>query len=94
MDSNKRGANNQDYNLDERYLKQMRLLKNLTLKDMAKYMGMADSIISRLENRQIAFTPHYHERLKQDCKKMEVTNAELLAIRVIIEQREKRGFYL
>lgn len=92
MVSNNRGAYNHDYNLDERYLKQVRLLRNLTLKDMERYMKMDSSIISRLENRLIEFTPYYHVRLKQACKKMKVTNAELLAIREVIQQREKRGF--
>jgi transcriptional regulator with XRE-family HTH domain len=92
MDSNKRGAYNHDHNLDKRYLKQVRLLRNLTLKDMAKYMEMDSSIISRLENGFIEFTPYYLERLKQACKKIKVTNAELLAIREVIQQREKRGF--
>jgi transcriptional regulator with XRE-family HTH domain len=89
---NKRGAYNHHYSFDERYLKQVRLLRNLTLKDMAKYMGMNDTTISRLENGLIQFTPYYHERLKQACKKLKVTNGDLLAIRRILEQREKRGF--
>ncbi|WP_163528807.1 helix-turn-helix domain-containing protein [Halobacillus ihumii] len=89
---NRRGAYNHDYNLDERYLRQVRLLRNLTLKDMAKYMEMNDTIISRLENGQIDFTPYYHDRLKQACKKLKVTNDELLACRNIIQQREKRGY--
>ncbi|WP_289319020.1 helix-turn-helix domain-containing protein [Peribacillus simplex] len=81
----------QDYHLDYRYLKQVRLMRNLTLKDMENYMGVDHSVISRLENGQLTYTPLYSSRFKEACQKLHLSNIEVLSIRKVIELRELRN---
>lgn len=66
--------------LDFRFLKHIRLLRNLTTYDMAKYMNIDQATLSKLENETIKFTPYYESKLKQAIRTLQITNTELLAI--------------
>ncbi|MFF2500176.1 helix-turn-helix domain-containing protein [Peribacillus sp. NPDC058075] len=79
----------QDYHLDYRYLKQVRLLRSLTLKDMEKYMGVDYSVLSRIENGQLPFTEINSNRFLLACQKLLLNDSEVTAIRKTIELREE-----
>ncbi|MFJ7851148.1 helix-turn-helix domain-containing protein [Peribacillus sp. NPDC097224] len=70
-------------------MRQLRLLRNLTLKDFEKYFGCDRTIISRIENGHIVYTSTYAEYFKNACKSLRLTNSELLVIRGILEQQDK-----
>lgn len=78
----------QNYHLDYRFLKQVRLLRSLTLKDMEKYMGVDYSVLSRIENGQLPFTEIYSNRFLLACQKLLLNDSEVNAIRKTIELRE------
>lgn len=76
--TNKRGIYNVP--IDFRFLKHIRMLRNLTTYDMAKYMNVDQATFSKLENETIKFTPYYESKLKQAIRTLQITNTELLAI--------------
>lgn len=76
--ANQRGVYNVP--LDFRFLKHIRLLRNLTTYDMAKHMNVDQATFSRLERETIKFTPYYESKLKQAIRTLQITNTELLAI--------------
>ena len=80
---------NQDIYSDVRYLKQVRLLRNLTLKDMERLMNVDQSTLSKLENGQLDFTPIYYSRFETACKKIRLSNIEIASLRKVIELKEK-----
>jgi transcriptional regulator with XRE-family HTH domain len=60
--------------VDYRYIKHVRLIRNKTLKEFERFMGVDSTVISRLEKGQIKFSPLYQERFKLACKKLRVSN--------------------
>lgn len=82
---------NQDYHLDYRFLKMVRIQRDLTLKDMAVHMGVDVPTLSRLERQEMQWSPLYAERFKEACKRIRVSNIEVASLRKIIELREQRG---
>jgi transcriptional regulator with XRE-family HTH domain len=83
---------NQFDSVDYRYIRQVRFLRNKTLKQMEQFMGVDSTVISRLENGQIAFSPLYQERFKTAMKRLRVCNIELASVRKFIEMKEQRGY--
>lgn len=55
-------------------------------------MGVDDSVISRLENGHLEFTPIYQERFKDAMKRLRVSNIEVASIRKILEMKSQRGY--
>ncbi|MEH7339210.1 helix-turn-helix transcriptional regulator [Priestia megaterium] len=88
MEGNRRGVYNHGYHEDVRYLKQVRLLRDLTLKDLSYLMGIADSTLCRLENGQLQYTALYRNRFKDACRKLKISNTEAAAMGKNIELRE------
>lgn len=86
---NSRLPYNQEY--DHRYLKPIRHSRNLTLEAFSPYMNVDPSTIAKLEKGQLDFTAYYESKLKDAIKKLRITNIELVSIRSIIEQKERRG---
>ncbi|WP_077303986.1 helix-turn-helix domain-containing protein [Terribacillus halophilus] len=84
---------NQLESTDYRYIRQVRLLRNKTLKQFGEAMEINDSTISKLENGLIAFTPHYQEKFKSACKRLRVSGEEIANIRKLLEIKTKRGIY-
>lgn len=82
---------NQDFHLDYRFLKMVRIQRNLTQNAMAEYMGVDAPTLSRLERSELAWTPLYAERFKQACKRIRLSNIEVASLRKVIELREQRG---
>lgn len=78
---------------DVRYLKQVRLLRSLTLRQMEELMGIDSTTISRLENGVLDFTPIYYSRFEQACRKIRLSNIEIAALRKIIEIKERGKKY-
>lgn len=76
--ANQRGIYN--IPLDYRFLRHIRLLRNLTTYQLAKYMNLDQATLSKLENETINFTPYYESKLKQAIRTLQITNPELLAI--------------
>ena len=76
--TNKRGIYNVP--IDFRFLKHIRMLRNLTTYDMAKYMNVDQATFSKLENETIKLTPYYESKLKHAIRRLQITNTELLAI--------------
>lgn len=91
MESQKRGPYNHEYHGDVRYLKQVRLLRGLTLKDMGKQMNIADSVLCRLEREQLPYTTIYQKRFKRACGRLKISNIEAMHIAKTIELRGIRG---
>lgn len=92
MEENNRIPYGQLDNLDYRYIRQVRFLRNKTLKQMEEFMGVDDSVISRLENGHLEFTPIYQERFKDAMKRLRVSNIEVASIRKILEMKSQRGY--
>lgn len=76
---------------DVRYLKQVRLLRNLTLSQMQELMNVDQSTLSKLERGELDFTPVYYSRFEAACKKIRLSNIEIASLRTVIQLREKRG---
>ncbi|WKA56814.1 helix-turn-helix domain-containing protein [Planococcus shixiaomingii] len=82
---------NQDYHLDYRFLKLVRIQRNLTLKNMSEYMGVDVPTLSRLERQELQWTPLYASRFKDACSRIRLSNMEVASLRRVIELREARG---
>lgn len=76
---------------DVRYLKQVRLLRSLTLKDMETLTSIDSTTLSKLENGVLDFTPIYYSRFEKACRKLRLSNIEIASLRKIIEIKESRG---
>lgn len=81
---------NQEIYQDVRYMKQVRLLRNLTLKDMESLMNVDQSTLSKLERGELDFTPVYYSRFESACKKIRLSNIEIVSLRKVIELKEAR----
>ena len=92
MKDNNRIPYGQLNDLDYRYIKQVRFLRNKTLKQMEEIMGVDYSVISRLERKELNFTPIYQDRFRTACKKLRVSNIEIDSVRKILEMKEQRGY--
>ncbi|MEH7144755.1 helix-turn-helix transcriptional regulator [Priestia megaterium] len=90
MESTRKGPYNHDYEIDVRYLKQVRLLRDLTLKEMGNQMGIADSVLCRLEKGRLKYTPVYHKRFKLACGRLKISNTEARHMAKTIELRDIR----
>jgi transcriptional regulator with XRE-family HTH domain len=90
MEQKNRVPYNQHY--DYRFIRYVRHLRNKTLKEFAEIMGIDYSVLSRLENGQIKFTPIYEERFKEAMKRLRVSGVELHSIGRMLEMKEKRGY--
>jgi transcriptional regulator with XRE-family HTH domain len=88
---NSRLPYNMEY--DYRFIKPIRHSRNLTLEAFSHYMKVDPATICRLEKRQLDFTPYYDSKLHEAIQRLRISNIELVSIRNIIEQKEKRGFY-
>jgi len=90
MKENNRIPYGQLDNLDYRYIKQVRFLRNKTLKQMEEVMGVDYSVISRLERKELNFTPIYQERFKTACRKLRISNIEIVSVRKILEMKSSK----
>ncbi|CAH0283303.1 hypothetical protein SRABI134_04095 [Peribacillus sp. Bi134] len=55
-------------------------------------MGVNKSTIGKLEKGSLDFTPYYENKLKDAIKKLQISNIELVAIRNIIDSKERKGY--
>ena len=85
----KRLPHNQLETMEYRYIRQVRLMRNMTQKDFSTIMGLNIGTLSRLESGLIEFTPYYQELFKEACKRLRVTGAEVVAIRKVLEIKKK-----
>jgi len=90
MEDRNRIPYNQEF--DHRFIKPVRHLRNKTLVEFEHFMGVDSTVISRLENGQIAFSPLYQSKFKEAIKRLRVSNVELASVRKIIEMKECRGY--
>jgi DNA-binding transcriptional regulator YiaG len=88
--TNSRLPYNQEF--DHRFIKYVRHSRNLTLDRFSPYMGVNKSTIGKLEKGTLDFTPYYENKLKDAIKKLQISNIELVAIRNIIESKERKGY--
>lgn len=82
---------NQDFHLDYRFLKMVRIQRNLTQKDMSEYMGVDVPTISRLERQELQWSPLYASKFHEAAKRIRLSNIEVASLRKVIELRETRG---
>lgn len=90
MESQRKGPYKHEYHADMRYLKQVRLLRGLTLKEMGKQMNIADSVLCRLEKGNLRYTSTYQKRFKLACSRLKVSNTEAIHMAKTIELRDIR----
>jgi transcriptional regulator with XRE-family HTH domain len=81
---------NMEYN--HKFIKPIRHTRNKTLAEFSNYMNVDPATICRLEKGQLDFTPYYESKLKLAIQRLRVSNLELVSIKNIIEQRERKGF--
>ena len=55
-------------------------------------MGVDYSVISRLERKELNFTPIYQERFRSACRKLRISNIEIVSVRKILEMKDQRGY--
>ena len=55
-------------------------------------MGVDYSVISRLERKELNFTPIYQERFRTACRKLRISNIEIVSVRKILEMKDQRGY--
>ena len=82
--------NQNDIFHDFRYLKQIRLLRSLTLKDMESLMKVDQSTLSKLERGELKFSQKYSSYFEIAVKKLRLSNGEIASLRKVIELREAR----
>jgi DNA-binding transcriptional regulator YiaG len=70
--------------LDYRMIRLIRHTRNLTLKEYGEVIGIDSATISRLENGQLKFTPHYEAIIRDGCKQIRMTGQELATIRELV----------
>jgi transcriptional regulator with XRE-family HTH domain len=87
---NSRLPYNQEF--DRRFIKYVRHSRNLTLERFSPYMGVDKSTIAKLEKGLLDFTPYYESKLREAIKRLQISNVELVAIRSIIESKERKGY--
>lgn len=78
--------------LDYRYIKQVRLVRNKTLSDFSKYMNVDSSTIAKLEKNEITFSPYYDSKLRDAIYRLRVSDVELNSIAKILEIKAMRGY--
>ncbi|MGX6444266.1 XRE family transcriptional regulator [Neobacillus sp. K501] len=78
--------------LDYRYVKQIRFLRNHTLVSFSNYMNVDPSTIAKLEKTEISFTPYYESKLRDAIYRLRVSNIELNSIAKILEMKALRGY--
>ncbi|MBT2730329.1 helix-turn-helix transcriptional regulator [Bacillus sp. ISL-75] len=78
--------------LDYRYIKQVRFIRNKTLAEFSTYMNVDKSTIAKLEKNELAFTPHYEDKLRDAIKRLRVSNVELNSINKILEIKAMRSY--
>ncbi|MCI2257221.1 helix-turn-helix domain-containing protein [Domibacillus sp. PGB-M46] len=83
---------NQKDELSYKYVRQIRFLRNKSQKEFAEIMGVDFTVLSRIENGQLAFTPVYQDRFKTACQKLRVSNVEISSIREILYEKAKKGY--
>lgn len=88
--TNSRLPYNMEYN--HKFIKPIRHARNKTLVEFSKYMGVDPTTINKLEKGHLEFTPYYESKLKDAIKKLRISNVELVSIRKIIEQKERKGY--
>lgn len=76
--------------LDYRFIRHIRLLRNKTLSEFSNFMNVDTATISRLENNKVTFTPFYESKLRDAIRKLKISNAELLAVKNVIDFRYKK----
>jgi transcriptional regulator with XRE-family HTH domain len=70
-----------------RYLKPVRLIRNLTQKELAELMEIDPPALSRLEREEIAFSPIYRERFISACNYLRISSRELSSIKQLLESQ-------
>jgi transcriptional regulator with XRE-family HTH domain len=76
--------------VDHKFIKPVRQLRSFTLQDMSIYMDTDPATISKLENNVLNFSPLYESRFKSALTKLKVTNAELVSVRTLINNRSEK----
>lgn len=69
----------------------IRHTKHLTLKDFSEVICIDPATISRLENGQIKFTPHYEALIREGCKQLRISGQELATIRELLALKRNRS---
>jgi transcriptional regulator with XRE-family HTH domain len=78
--------------LNYKYIKHIRFLRNKTLSEFSKNMNVDPSTIAKLEKGELEFTPHYESKLREAMKRLRVSNVELNSISKILEMKALRGY--
>jgi transcriptional regulator with XRE-family HTH domain len=69
--------------LNHKYIKTVRKMRNLSLKDMGVYMATDPTIISQLEENTLNFSPLYQGKFSAALTKLNMTDTELRSIKAI-----------
>ena len=74
------------HDYDYRLLKAVRQIRNLTLLEFSKYMGVDPSTITKLENGTLNFSILYQTKFDDAIKRLGITKMELVSLTVLLEK--------
>ncbi|CAM3160157.1 hypothetical protein SINU_12160 [Sporolactobacillus inulinus CASD] len=78
--------------VDARFIRPIRHTRNKSLDEFSCFMEIDPATISKLENRQLRFTPYYEEKLRLAMKRLRITGVEIQSIRKLIDVKESRNY--
>ncbi|WP_393960307.1 helix-turn-helix domain-containing protein [Priestia megaterium] len=85
-------SNSYNHPLDYRYIRHIRICRNLSQQQLADKMEINASDLSKLERNEKPFTPYYERKLRDVIRRLRVSRLELSNIRTLLEAKEKRGY--
>ncbi|QDZ88698.1 XRE family transcriptional regulator [Priestia megaterium] len=85
-------SNSYNRPLDYRYIKFVRVARNLTQQQLADKMEIHVSDLSKLEKNILPFSSHYEMKLRAVIRRLAISRAELDNIKALLDAKERRGY--
>lgn len=78
--------------IDYRQITVLRVLRNKTQREFADMMSITHTTLCALERGKKPFTPYYQDKVRDVLKRLSVSNADIVATRQLVNNKEKRGY--
>ncbi|WP_214891683.1 helix-turn-helix transcriptional regulator [Exiguobacterium sp. s142] len=78
--------------IDYRQIAVLRILRNKTQREFADMMEITHTTLSALENGNKKLTPYYEDKVRNVLKRLAVSNADIVATRQLVSNKERRGY--